>query len=100
MREGVETTAAAKFHVKEKGDAGGYLRSGRRFLPERHNLAVLGQVGVGAGLGHVHPVTSHLQPGRDDVPERDKHGNLAVEWDPQHAVEVRIGDQEAATVGL
>ena len=99
VREGVET-AAAKFHVKEEGGAGGYLRSGGRSRPERHNLAGLGQVGVGAGLGHVHRIASHLQPGRDDVVERDQHADLAVECDPQHAVEVRIGDQEAATVGL
>ena len=70
------------------------------FRPERHNLAVLGQVGDGAGLGHVDRIASHLQPGRDDVVERDQHGDLAVECDPQHAVEVPIGDQEAATVGL
>src|SRR6266581_2600425 len=100
VRQGVETAAAAKFHVKEEGDAGGYLRSGGRFRLERHNLAGLGQVGVGAGLGHVHRIASHLQPGRDDVVERDQHGDLPVECDPQHAVEVRIGDQEAATVAL
>jgi hypothetical protein len=57
-------------------------------------------VGDGAGLGHVHRVASHFQPGRNDVVERDQHGDLAVECDPQHAVEVPIGDQEAATVGL
>ena len=69
VREGVET-AAAKFHVKEERGAGGYLRGGGRSRPERHNLAGLGQVGVGAGLGHVHRIASHLQPGRDDVVER------------------------------
>ena len=57
-------------------------------------------MGDGAGLGHVDRIASHLQPGRDDVVERDQHGDLAVECDPQHAVEVPIGDQEAATVGL
>ena len=57
-------------------------------------------MGDGAGLGHVHRIASHRQPGRDDVVERDQHADLAVECDPQHAVEVPIGDQEAATVGL
>jgi hypothetical protein len=60
----------------------------------------LGAGGVRAGLSHVHRIASHLRPGRDDVVERDQHAELAVECDPQHAVEVRIGDQEAATVGL
>src|SRR6266446_945355 len=57
-------------------------------------------MGHGAGLGHVHSIAPHLQTGGDDVVERDQHGDLAVECDPQHAVEVPIGDQEAATVGL
>ena len=65
-----------------------------------YNLAVLGPVGDGAGLGHVHRVARHRQPGRDDVAERDQLADLAVEGDPQHAVEVPIGDQEPATVGL
>ncbi len=97
-REGVKGATEAKLHVKHPGDAGGYLRSGGRFRPERHNLAGLGQVGVGAALGHVDRIASHRQPGRDDVVEVDEHGDLAVEGDPQHAVEVRIGDQEAAAV--
>src|SRR5207247_3951199 len=100
VREGVETATAAKFHFNEEGDAGGYLRSGGRTRPERHNLAGLGRVGVGAGLGHVDRVAVHRQPGRDDVVERDQHGDLAVECDPQHAVEVRIGDPAAAAEGL
>ena len=100
LREGVETATAAKFHVDEEGGAGGHLRGGGRLRPERHNLAVLGQVGDGAGLGHVHRVARHRQPGRDDVVERDQLGDLAVECDPQHAVVVPIGDQEPATVGL
>jgi hypothetical protein len=40
------------------------------------------------------------QPSRDDVVERNQHGNLAVASDPQHAVEVPVSDQEPATVGL
>ena len=100
LGEGVKTVARAKFHVNEEASAEGHLRGGGRVRPERHNLAVLGQVGDGAGLGHVDRIASHLQPGRDDVVERDQHGDLAVERDSQHAVEVPIGDQEAATVGL
>ena len=57
-------------------------------------------MGVGAGLGHVHRVASHLQPSLNDVVEVDQHADLTLECDPQHAVEVRIGDQEAATVSL
>ncbi len=78
----------------------GHLRGGGRLRPERHDLAVLGQVGDGAGLGHVHRVAPHRQPGRDDVAERDQLGDLAVEGDPQHAVVVPVGDQEPAAVGL
>ena len=55
VREGVET-AAAKFHVKEEGDAGGYLRSGGRSRPERHNLAGLG---AGGGRGRPRPCTPY-----------------------------------------
>ena len=46
MRKGVKTATAAKFDVKER-DAGGHLRSGGRFRPERHNLAVWGRWGTG-----------------------------------------------------
>src|SRR5206468_7067218 len=66
LRESVET-AAAKFHVNEEWGACGNLRGGGRVWPERHNLAVLRQVGDRAGLGHVDRIASHLQPGRDDV---------------------------------
>src|SRR5213079_2210798 len=97
-REGVKGATQAKLQVKHPGGAGGYLRSGGRFRPERHNLAGLGRVGVGATLGHEDGVAEHHQPGRDDVVEVDEHGDLAVEGDPQHAVEVRIGDQEAAAI--
>src|SRR6266436_850801 len=69
LREGVETVAAAKFHVNEEGGARSHLRGGGRLRPERYNLAVLGQVGNRAGLGHVHRIALHLQPGRDDVVE-------------------------------
>ena len=100
MREGIKTVAGAKFHVNEEGSAGGHHRGGGRLELERHNLAVLGQVGDGAGLGHVHCIAPYRQPGRDDVVELDQHGDLAVECDLQHSVEVPIGDQEPATVGL
>ena len=70
------------------------------FGPNATTLPSCGQVGDGAGLGHVHRVAPHRQPGRDDVVERDQHADLAVERDPQHAVVVPVGDQEPATVGL
>ena len=68
--------------------------------PERHHLAGLRQVGDGAGLGHVDRVAPHRQPGRDDVAERDLLGDVAVEFDVQHAVVVPVGDQEPAAVRL
>src|SRR5881397_2453383 len=49
LREGIKTVAGAKFHVNEEGSAGGHHRGGGRLGLERHNLAVLGQVGDGAG---------------------------------------------------
>jgi len=70
------------------------------FDPNDTTLPFSGRWGDGAGLGHVHRIALHRQPGRDDVAERDKHGDLAVECDPEHAVEVPIGDQEPATIGL
>ena len=73
---------AAKFHVDEEAGAGGHLLGGGRLRPERHHLAVLGPVGDGAGLGHVYRVARHRQPGRDDVVERDRLGDLTVEGDP------------------
>ena len=98
LREGVKACDRGQIARQREAGAGGHLRSGGRLRPERHNLAGLGQVGDGAGLGHVDRIASHRQPGRDDVVECDEHGDLAVEGDPQHAVEVPIGDQEAAAV--
>ena len=103
LRERVETATAAKFHVDEQAGAGGHFRGGGRLRPaglELNNLAVLGKVGDRAGLGHVHRIARHHQAGRDDVVERDQHGDLAVAADPQHAIEVPVSDQETAPVGL
>ena len=70
------------------------------FGPNDTTLPFSGRWGTGPASAMYTRVASHLQPGRDDVVERDQHGDLAVECDPQHAVEVPIGDQESATVGL
>ena len=97
LRQGIESATATKFHVDDEASAGGHLRGNERLRPERHNLAVLRQVGDRAGLGHVHRVAHHGKSGRDDVVERNQLGDLAVECDRQHAVVVPIGDQEPVT---
>jgi len=101
LGEGVQRAAAAKLHVNEQRTARGHLRHrGGRLRPERHHLAVFGQVRDGAGLGHVNGVAPYREPGRDDIAEGDQLGDLAVKRDPVHAVVVAIGDQEPATIRL
>src|SRR4029453_11808240 len=70
LRERVQPVAAANSHVNEEGTARRDLPHTGGPRPERHHLAVLGQVGDGAALGHVDGPAPHLQPGRDDVGER------------------------------
>ena len=96
----VEIATAAELHVHQERGARGHHRGGGRLRPERHDLTIPGQVGDGAGLGHVHRVAPDRQPGRDDVAERNQHADFAIECDPQHAVEVPIGHQEPAAEGL
>src|SRR5918995_6376063 len=51
--EGVQPMPGAELHIHRQAAASGHLPDGGRLGPERHRLAVLGQVGDGAGLGHV-----------------------------------------------
>jgi hypothetical protein len=55
-------------------------------------------VGDGADLGHVNGRAPHREPGRDDVAEGDRLGDLAIELDPVHAVVVAIGHKEPAAI--
>ena len=54
----------------------------------------------GAGFRHVDGVAEHLEPGRDDVAERDELADVTVERHAVHAVVVPVGDEEPATVAL
>src|SRR5262245_33979314 len=68
----------------------------RSFHVKRQNPTVLGQVGDGTRLAHIYRVPRYRQPGRDDVAKTDHLGDLAVELDPQHTIEMPVADKEPA----